>query len=433
MIDARSSSSSSLPRRVRSRRPWTSLVLAAWVVGSVMITAAAAPSTTVPPNIHAVIVSSSRYWFNYRHAMNALGIYQILQSNGIPDSQIVLMIADEYATNPRNPFKNGMYVNGAAATATTATKRDTWYSERTQLDYRGSDVTVQHFFDALLGVGPKSLQNTNEESRLLIFVTGHGGDQFFKFQDEEELTAQDIANLMEELAKRRKFSKAVFIADTCQAFTLFDKITTPNVYALGTSLRGENAYAHHSDNDLGLSVIERWTHAFLQNYHRRPEHPQTTTLHDLMVQPFEGDMAVSSLGAHVGVLGDLRELPLHEFFGHSTTSPTGSQRRKRKGTSPLTDKTAARVMPFQPSTSSTVRPKKKKKNEIASTESVNTRPTLTDASRPSSQSSSTTTRATLDPTEYSFGLLVGGLLVLVVFASQFGKSHEDDDGLENTR
>ena len=27
-----------------------------------------------PSNIHAIIVSSSRYWFNYRHAINALGI-----------------------------------------------------------------------------------------------------------------------------------------------------------------------------------------------------------------------------------------------------------------------------------------------------------------------------------------------------------------------
>jgi phosphatidylinositol glycan class K len=41
-------------------------------------------------NIHAIIVSSSRYWFNYRHAINALGIYEIYRQNGIPDENIIL-------------------------------------------------------------------------------------------------------------------------------------------------------------------------------------------------------------------------------------------------------------------------------------------------------------------------------------------------------
>ncbi|MGK3741020.1 MAG: glycosylphosphatidylinositol transamidase (GPIT) subunit GPI8 [Bacillariaceae sp.] len=58
--------------------------------------------------------------------------------------------------------------------------------------------------------------------------------------------AQDIANLMDRLYEEKKFGTALFIADTCQAFTLFDKVTTPNVLALGTSLIGESAYAHHS-------------------------------------------------------------------------------------------------------------------------------------------------------------------------------------------
>jgi glycosylphosphatidylinositol transamidase (GPIT) subunit GPI8 len=187
-------------------------------------------------NIHAMIVSSSRYWFNYRHAMNALGMYEIFRQNGIPDENIILMIADEYATNARNPYKNRMHASGVY--------RPSWYSNHTELDYRGSDVTVQTFMDSLLGLAPRSLR-TDSESNLLIYVTGHGGDQFFKFQDEEELTAQDIANLMERLYQEGKFKQALFLADTCQAFTLFDKVITPNVLALGTSLRGENAYAHH--------------------------------------------------------------------------------------------------------------------------------------------------------------------------------------------
>lgn len=59
------------------------------------------------------------------------------------------------------------------------------------------------------------------------------------------MTAQDVSNLMDKLYEEKKFRKALFIAETCQAFTMFDKITTPNVMALGTSLIDESAYSHH--------------------------------------------------------------------------------------------------------------------------------------------------------------------------------------------
>merc|ERR1719162_1872145 len=234
-------------------------------------------------------------------------MYEIYRQNGVPKENIILMIADEYAINARNPYKNRMHATGI--------NRPSWYSNHTEIDYRGSDVTVQMFMDALLGDASKSLQNLNKESRLMIYMTGHGGDQFFKFQDEEELMAQDIANLMDKLHESKKFGTALFIADTCQAFTLFDKVTTPNVMALGTSLTDESAYAHHSDNDLGLAVIERWTHHFIENYYKR-SNPQTT-LQQSMVSPFEKKHV---LMARVGTKDDtsrrkFKDTKLTDFFG----------------------------------------------------------------------------------------------------------------------
>ena len=40
----------------------------------------------------AVIVDTSRYFFNYRHSSNALAVYDLVRSNGIPDSKIILMV-----------------------------------------------------------------------------------------------------------------------------------------------------------------------------------------------------------------------------------------------------------------------------------------------------------------------------------------------------
>ena len=54
-------------------------------------------------NNWAVLVDTSRFWFNYRHIANVLSIYRSVKRLGIPDSQIILMVADDMACNPRNP------------------------------------------------------------------------------------------------------------------------------------------------------------------------------------------------------------------------------------------------------------------------------------------------------------------------------------------
>lgn len=62
-------------------------------------------------NNWAVLVDTSRFWFNYRHVANVLSIYRSVKRLGIPDSQIILMIADDMPCNPRNPRPAQVYNN----------------------------------------------------------------------------------------------------------------------------------------------------------------------------------------------------------------------------------------------------------------------------------------------------------------------------------
>ena len=59
----------------------------------------------------AVLVSTSRFWFNYRHLANVLSLYRTVKRLGIPDSNIILMLADDAACNPRNAFPASVYAN----------------------------------------------------------------------------------------------------------------------------------------------------------------------------------------------------------------------------------------------------------------------------------------------------------------------------------
>ncbi|KAJ2631773.1 glycosylphosphatidylinositol anchor biosynthesis, partial [Coemansia sp. RSA 1287] len=55
-------------------------------------------------NNWAVLVCTSRFWFNYRHIANTMSMYRTVKRMGIPDSHIILMLADDVACNPRNCY-----------------------------------------------------------------------------------------------------------------------------------------------------------------------------------------------------------------------------------------------------------------------------------------------------------------------------------------
>jgi hypothetical protein len=56
-------------------------------------------------------VDTSRYYFNYRHVADTLSFYHTVKAAGVPDSQIVLMLADDMVCNPRNAIPGQMFNN----------------------------------------------------------------------------------------------------------------------------------------------------------------------------------------------------------------------------------------------------------------------------------------------------------------------------------
>lgn len=73
------------------------------------------------------------------------------------------------------------------------------------MDYRGYEVTVENFVRLLTGRLPTSTPRskqllTDSSSNILIYMTGHGGDGFLKFQDSEEITNIELADAFEQVA-----------------------------------------------------------------------------------------------------------------------------------------------------------------------------------------------------------------------------------------
>ncbi|RUS24489.1 peptidase C13 family-domain-containing protein, partial [Jimgerdemannia flammicorona] len=288
-------------------------------------------------NNWAVLVCTSRFWFNYRHIANTLSMYRTVKRLGIPDSNIILMLADDVACNPRNKFPATVFNNAARLLDL--------YGENVEVDYRGYEVTVENFIRMLTGelrrwvsylVGCVKVQRlgtpaklssimklhpqtpsqpplgrvspdtprskrllTDDRSNIFIYMTGHGGNEFLKFQDAEEINgssvevtvgiltalflARDVLN-QSPIIPPARYHEMLFMIDTCQANTMYSQIYSPNILSTGSSRLGESSYSvvlsrllslsitfapqHHTDFDIGVAVIDSYTYynlEFLEN------------------------------------------------------------------------------------------------------------------------------------------------------------------------
>lgn len=212
-------------------------------------------------NNWAVIVNTSRFWFNYRHVANALSFYRSVKRLGIPDSQIILMLADDMACNTRNPQ--------AAAVFNNANEEINVYGDDVEVDYRGYEVTVENFIRVLTGRLPENTPRskrllTDKDSNVFVYMTGHGGDGFLKFQDTEEISSDELADAFGQMYEKKRYHELMYIIDTCQAASMYQHFYTPNIVAVASSRVGEDSLSHHIDPAIGVYVIDRYTYYALE-------------------------------------------------------------------------------------------------------------------------------------------------------------------------
>jgi phosphatidylinositol glycan class K len=265
----------------------------------------------------AVLVSTSRFWFNYRHLSNTLSLYRTVKRLGIPDSQILLLLPDDMACNPRNAFPGTVYSN--------ADRRMDLYGENVEVDYRGYEVTVENFIRLLTdrwedGVPASKRLGTDEGSNILIYMTGHGGSEFLKFQDSEEISSWDLADAFSQMREKKRYNEMLFMIDTCQANTLYRQFYAPGMIATGSSEEDESSYSHHADNDVGVAVIDRWTYYVLDFLETQVTGPTSErTLGDLF-----DSYDIGKIHSNPGVRWDLfpggevagRSRRVVDFFGN---------------------------------------------------------------------------------------------------------------------
>jgi len=146
-------------------------------------------------------------------------------------------------------------------------------------------------------------------------MTGHGGDNFLKFQDSEEINAYDIADAFEQMWAMNRYNEILFIIDTCQASTMYERFHSPNIMAISSSMRGESSYSYHVDDDIGVAIIDRFTYTLLNFLRDLGVHSDKT------VGEFMASLDLNFLGSKPELRHDLfnrhaDEVKLVDFFGN---------------------------------------------------------------------------------------------------------------------
>uniref|UniRef100_A0A4W3I1A1 GPI-anchor transamidase n=1 Tax=Callorhinchus milii TaxID=7868 RepID=A0A4W3I1A1_CALMI len=262
-------------------------------------------------NNWAILVCTSRFWFNYRHVANTLSIYRSVKRLGIPDSHIVLMLADDMACNPRNPKPATVFSHKNMELNV--------YGDDVEVDYRGYEVTVENFLRVLTGRLPPSTPRSkrllsDDRSNILIYMTGHGGNGFLKFQDSEEITNVELADAFEQMWQKRRYHELLFIIDTCQGASMYEKFYSPNIMALASSQIGEDSLSHQPDLAIGVHLMDRYTYYLLKFL--EDIHPASQNNMDDLFKVCPTSLCVSTPGHRTDLFQrDSWRVLITDFFG----------------------------------------------------------------------------------------------------------------------
>uniref|UniRef100_A0AC34GTC4 GPI-anchor transamidase n=1 Tax=Panagrolaimus sp. ES5 TaxID=591445 RepID=A0AC34GTC4_9BILA len=152
--------------------------------------------------------------------------------------------------------------------------RENLYGLDVEVDYRGYEVNVENFIRVLTGrLSEGTPRNkrllSDHQSNILIYMSGHGGDGFLKFQDHTELTSTDVAEAIETMSQNKRYNEILFIVDSCQSASMYSEITSPNVVSTASALVGEDSLSYQRDEDIGVYVVDRYAyfaHRFIEDH-----------------------------------------------------------------------------------------------------------------------------------------------------------------------
>lgn len=186
--------------------------------------------------------------------------------------------------------------------------------------FTGYDVTVQNFIRLLTGRLSESTSKskrllTDSGSNILIYMTGHGGDGFLKFQDSEEITSIELADAFEQMRQKQRYNEILLITETCQAESMAQKLYSTGILGVGSSKVGEDSLSHHGDPTIGVYIIDRYTYYAL-DFLEKVSINSSKSLGQFLSDVCPKRLCISTVSVRKDLFKrEVQKVPLTDFFG----------------------------------------------------------------------------------------------------------------------
>ncbi|XP_048026261.1 legumain-like [Megalobrama amblycephala] len=247
----------------------------------------------------ALLVAGSKGWDYYRHQANVCCAYQIIRKR-IPDEQIVVMMYDDIAQNPRNTSPGKIF--------SAVTELGDVYTG-VPTDYTGKDVNPKNFLAALQGkTTSKKIIKSEKDDKIFIYMSTTGGRNTFAFPD-HSLPAADLIAAIESMFNNDKFSKMAIYMDSDYSATMFNDLShSKNVYAVSSCDEKSTNILSDKDSSMGFFLSDQFSSALLKFIH--VTNYNSATLKNLF------DNLSASVKSNLKEHGDMeiRDCQLREFL-----------------------------------------------------------------------------------------------------------------------
>ena len=193
--------------------------------------------------------------------------------------------------------------------------------ENIDISFQESDFHNYQLLDILRGRklnqynGFRQL-NSNKNSKIIIIITSHGGENFIKVRNFLVILSDELNRTLNEMYIKGKYKELLFVLDTCEGYSLYDHVEVPNIYFISSSAIGQKASSYSYDENLMGPTVDKF-HFLLYNSLKKIHEDK---LYNTTLDEFFGDIKSQKKFLETDVTWDNkidRTLYVKDFFGNS--------------------------------------------------------------------------------------------------------------------
>ncbi|BAM40776.1 GPI anchor transamidase [Theileria orientalis strain Shintoku] len=232
--------------------------------------------------VSATFMSTSRFYYNYRHPGNVFAILsQYVKHGQLSNKYLSPIMPETCVCHPINTAAGRIYLDSTVNLDHYAAKisedASNNYYEDLLIKYNGHGLRKSHFRYIMTKRYPKNMPNSlkvmtdysmegDTEYTKFIYMTGHGGDSYLQFQAKDFISSLEMGQNFKEMYIKDPKMKIFTLLDTCQASTMYNYVDKEIPLAwVASSVKGESSYSHNPNPYISISTCDKFTYV-LRNY-----------------------------------------------------------------------------------------------------------------------------------------------------------------------